>query len=31
MEHLVKLGYYRKEKYKNKYVYTPVDLKGVSS
>jgi hypothetical protein len=28
MEHLVKLGYYRKEKYKNKYVYTPVDLKG---
>jgi hypothetical protein len=30
MEHLVKLGYYRKEKYKNKYVYTPVDLKGVT-
>lgn len=30
MEHLVKLGYYRKEKYKNKYVYTPVDLKGVA-
>jgi Fic family protein len=28
MEHLVQLGYYRKEKYKNKYVYTPVDLKG---
>ena len=30
MEHLVKLGYYRKEKYKNKFVYTPVDLKGVT-
>ncbi|MFZ9197322.1 MAG: hypothetical protein ACO22H_03030 [Bacilli bacterium] len=30
MEHLVKLGYYRKEKYKNKYVYTTVDLKGVN-
>lgn len=30
MEHLVKLGYYRKDKYKNKYVYTPVDLKGVT-
>jgi hypothetical protein len=30
MEHLVKLGYYRKEKYKNKYVYTPVDLKGAT-
>ncbi|MGA0875372.1 MAG: hypothetical protein ACO3QN_00100 [Bacilli bacterium] len=30
MEHLVKLGYYRKEKYKNKFVYTPVDLKGVN-
>jgi Fic family protein len=28
MEHLVQLGYYRKEKYKNKYVYTPVELKG---
>jgi Fic family protein len=28
MEHLVKLGYYRKEKYKNKFVYTPVELKG---
>jgi hypothetical protein len=23
MEHLVKLGYYRKEQYKNKFVYTP--------
>jgi len=23
MEHLVELGYYRKEQYKNKYVYTP--------
>ena len=31
MEHLVKLGYYRKEKYKNKYVYTPVDLKRSTS
>jgi Fic family protein len=30
MEHLVKLGYYRKEKYKNKFVYTPVDLKGAT-
>ncbi len=30
MEHLVKLGYYRKEKYKNKFVYTTVDLKGVT-
>jgi len=30
MEHLVKLGYYRKEKYKNKFVYTPVDLKGAN-
>ena len=30
MEHLVQLGYYRKEKYKNKYVYTPVDLKGAT-
>ncbi len=30
MEHLVELGYYRKEKYKNKYVYTTVDLKGVN-
>ena len=28
MEHLVELGYYRKEQYKNKYVYTSVDIKG---
>lgn len=28
MEHLVNLGYYRKEQYKNKFVYTPVDIKG---
>lgn len=28
MEHLVKLGYYRKEPYKNKYVYTPINPQG---
>ena len=28
MEHLVKLGYYRKEPYKNKYVYSPINAQG---
>jgi hypothetical protein len=28
MEHLVKLGYYRKEPFKNKFVYTPVNTLG---
>jgi Fic family protein len=28
MDHLVKLGYYRKEPYKNKYVYSPLTTQG---
>ena len=28
MDHLVKLGYYRKEPFKNKFVYTPVNTLG---
>jgi hypothetical protein len=29
MEHLTQLGYYRKEQYKNKFVYTPVNLEAL--
>ena len=28
MEHLAASGYYRKEKFKNKFIYTPIRLKN---